>query len=401
MLGDGERRPGRPAGHPAHRPDQSTRSNRRDGLLRDARPVGTPGATRCGSRDPESRQGRTGRDARTGVDHGQSRRRRGSVRRAPGRRVRRSNRLHAQGADRLRGRVFVLCHPADQGPASKPSRTRCGARGVPRGRRRLQGDRAHGRPSRIVRSGSGAKDESPRSRPTARRRRRQSRHPVPAQFNRADGLPVRTRRPRRRLRRDRAPRPLAAAACERRDAAGHATAISVGSLSSPRRPSPDDDATRLDRNRRHRGFSRGDRCRVSGAGHLPERLPADARTRLSVFAAPGHGGRTPSRPCGARHGPGESRRTPSDRPRPRRPVPHRTGRIRSKGSDAGLGIGRGHRQLPAGTAVGDQVAKSVAVGAAVRPFRDADGGAGSSARSDVNRAGQPVVAPGTAEAPRR
>ena len=111
----------------------------------------------------------------------------------------RADGIHAEGADRLRPGVCLLHHPVDPGAVPQPSTGGDRGGSSPRHLRGLQGDRAHRRPPRLVRTRSLAGVIAPRPPPgpAARGARRH----LPHQFPRTDGLRPRDRGPRRGERR--------------------------------------------------------------------------------------------------------------------------------------------------------------------------------------------------------
>ena len=145
--------------HPPHRPRKPGGSHRRDRLLCHAQPV-RPGRARRRTADrAERRQGLDRRRTPGGDGRGPAAahpRRRRSVRRLDRTGRRRPHRFHAARADRMRRTLLVLHHPLDSRRRPEPWHRRRGRRGQAGDEQRLQGSRAHGGPSRLVRPRSRA-----------------------------------------------------------------------------------------------------------------------------------------------------------------------------------------------------------------------------------------------------
>jgi phosphoribosylaminoimidazole carboxylase PurE protein len=208
-------RPIRARGRPsAGSPARTRRRGRRHGLLRDAAARRGGRAAERPAHRPQRRQARRPRPAGGGgrADHRRAvRGRRWRLRSADRRRAWRADRLHAARPDRLRRALQLLHHPVDPRPQPQPAPGGCAGRGPADRGRRLQGDRAHRRPSGFVRPRPAAAlvARAPPGGSGGTRRRCHLSH----QLARADGLYAGHRGPRRVERRPvRAALPPAAAA---------------------------------------------------------------------------------------------------------------------------------------------------------------------------------------------
>ena len=166
-----------------------------------------------------------------------------------------------------------------------------GPRGRARRGVRVQGDRAHRRPPRLVR---------PRPRAAAARccdllralSDVAARRHVPHQLAGADGLHAGHRRSRRRERRPvRAALPPAAAARQRPHAAADAASVHARRLPPPGRRHCRAPAARVDRNGLDRRVSRRDRRRLRRESGVPAVVAAVAPARVSLLGPSGHRGR--------------------------------------------------------------------------------------------------------------